>query len=218
MKQQNQNEIQKLFDDYAESLSPQPQLASRAKERYLSMQVAQKPRRAVWAAAVCAVIVFVIAAAAVLPVLTGGGEPQVYAASQTAGQRVDADFAGEIVNLQAFEGSAYSIVSQKYYAFRLDGNVVYMAAQLGFSTDQGIVEVQFVAEKDGFVRLDWRTDYERYLKDNDGLRVVERRPENMPGEYVTNAYFKANGMRFYVYTQCNPSAAQFVQPILQIMC
>ena len=203
MKQQNQNEIQKLFDDYADSLSPQPQLASRAKERYLSMQVAQKPRRAVWAAAVCAVIVFVIAAAAVLPVLTGGGEPQVYAASQTAGQRVDADFAGEIVNLQAFEGSAYSIVSQKYYAFRLDGNVVYMAAQLGFSTDQGIVEVQFVAEKDGFVRLDWRTDYERYLKDNDGLRVVERRPENM---------------HFYVYTQCNPSAAQFVQPILQIMC
>ena len=153
MKQQNQNEIQKLFDDYAESLSPQPQLASRAKERYLSMQVAQKPRRAVWAAAVCAVIVFVIAAAAVLPVLTGGGEPQVYAASQTAGQRVDADFASEIVNLQAFEGSAYSIVSQKYYAFRLDGNVVYVAAQLGFSTDQGIVEVQFVAEKDGFVRL-----------------------------------------------------------------
>ena len=97
MKQQNQNEIQKLFDDYAESLSPQPQLASRAKERYLSMQVAQKPRRAVWAAALCAVIVFVIAAVAVLPVLTGGGEPQVYAASQTAGQRVDADFAGEIV-------------------------------------------------------------------------------------------------------------------------
>ena len=33
-------------------------------------------------------------------------EPQVYAASQTAGQRVDADFASEIVNLQAFAALA----------------------------------------------------------------------------------------------------------------
>ena len=141
------------------------------------MQVAQKPRRAVWAGRRCApVIVFVIAAAAVFARAYGRAvSRRVYAASQTAGQRVDADFASEIVNLQAFGRLRLLYRKPKILCFPSGWQHGVRGGAAGlFHRPRHCGGAVRGGKRTASCGWTGRTDYERYLKDNDGLRVVER--------------------------------------------
>lgn len=221
-KQQKDIRIQQLFDSYEQGVSPQTHLVGKAQAELSARRSNGTKQRTRWtwtAVVCCALALLLITVGVAKTILPAPADVQYYTASEVVKKSVDGVFAGEKINLSGFDNSPYTLVSQKYYAyyFKSSGQLAYIVAQLGFSTENGIVEMRLIAESDGYVKLDWNSDYQKHLKNNSALSVLPDYGTDLVGEYVTNAYFRANGMHFYVYTQSNPTAGQFVQPILQIL-
>lgn len=220
--QDKDKQIEKLFDNYADSLPEQPHLAEKARGIALSRS-RKKTRWWVSFVAVCGVLIAVLVLSlGVLGKLIPQVRPQqnysLYTNSDVTGKRADLTLAKDYINIQGFDGNEnYTVVSENYYAyyFKDSDELAYIKAFIGISTENGIVEVTLIAEKDQFVRMDLVSEYRRYIAGNNSPVTFENLEANR-GEYVTAAYFKAKGMHFYVATQSNPSTAYDVEKILEI--
>lgn len=232
------DEIKKLFDDYAEDLTPRQDLASKAKA-FMSVKNSNKQKaqgnkqsangRFKWIASfACAFVVLIISVGIVLPLINGNGintpsndehtQPPApgqnaqteetdktivyYTLSDVKGKTValsEVDNALQISRLH--NSSNYQVVSERYYAFYTDdGDLAYIKALLGVRTDDGFAEITLIAEVNGMVRDDLKGIYSQYhgIYDNDLISSTEL---DKNGEYVTQGYFSARNMHFYVYAE-----------------
>lgn len=237
MKKQK-DEIKKLFDDYADELTPRQDLASKAKVA-MSVKNANKQsnqgnnrsanRRFGWMASLAsAFVVLIICVGIILPQVNGNrtdgpiNSEQTTPGSDQSGQTGDgtsnsivyyamADVKGKSVPLDEVDDmlmtsrlrddSDCQVVSERYYAFYTDdGTLAYIKALLGVRTDDGFVEITLIAEVDGMVRNDLKDVYRSHSHVEEGHLVGDTLLDDK-GEYVTQGYFNARNMHFYVYAK-----------------
>lgn len=218
MKKQDDS-IKKLFDDYASELAPREDLSSAARFEMTAIgktkpSVSSRPKKSFarhlgWIIPVGLVVTFVVIFSMFLPIFGLGDSTQgghnaqkppvsetVYTFADVKGRSVslsDCDSMLKISNIK----QEYQVVSERYYAFyTADGELRYINALLGVRNSEGeFTEILIIAEVDGYVREDLKTVYDRYSK-YENLVMNGSYAEN--GEYVTQAYFAAREMHFYV--------------------
>lgn len=226
------DEIKKLFDDYADDLTPRQDLASKAKTAMSVKNNKQSAkgntqsanRRFRWVASLsCAFIVLIVCVGIMLPLITGerpdnsGNHGQTHPSgteenTQTGSDIVYyamSDFKGKSVALsqvddalqisRLHESSSYQVVSERYYAFYTDdGALAYIKALLGVRGNSGFAEITLIAEADGMVRNDLKDIYLSYCGVDEYYFVCDTQLDDK-GEYVTQGFFNARNMHFYVY-------------------
>lgn len=199
--------IQKLFDDYADELADQSHLASKARQ-----QMANRPKRLnliKWLSPVAAFCVLAVICIAVLPNVapplstpdytpndsSASGPVVAYDVSEVKGRLASVESVAHLFNIDNLQTETSKVVYQKFGEYYLDGELVYVKAEIGVITESGITEVYAMAEKDGYLRSDLEADVANFAN---GQAIVSHSWQSN-GEYVTNAYFCARGMHFYVY-------------------
>ncbi|MCH5160236.1 MAG: hypothetical protein J1F66_05285 [Clostridiales bacterium] len=220
----NDDNIQKLFDDYAEDLNERNDLAEKARLALVEQNAKKdkqqrKPKMWNWLAPVCAALIIVVVSVSIwspfnsngggtfgpsgLPNQSGQGKyPSVninyYASSDVKGRGItlsDCDETLKISNLLLDD--EYTVVSEHYYAFYFDdGNLAYIKAILGVRSEEGFCEIVIIAEADGVVRQDLSDFYDDYIYGRNYATMHTVLDDK--GEYVTNAYFNARNSHFYV--------------------
>lgn len=211
-------QIQQLFDNYAQSLPQQDHLADKAR----GMAFARSEKKKWWlvpmVAAYCVVAVAVLFVAITLTNslvnVTPSPTYQVYTSSQVTGHIVDRSDIASAVKVDLID-EQYEVIFENYRAYYFDdGQLAYIRASLGVSTEYGVVEVQLIAENNKFVRNDLKYTYDNYIY---GQSFTQK--ENYKdGEYITSAYFEGEDMHFYIETMSNPNTELDVEKILQILC
>ncbi len=98
-----------------------------------------------------------------------------------------------VVDMQLLSQS-YTIVSEKYYAYYLDGQIVCYQAVFGIVCENGIAEVSLLVEKDGYLRNDLANTYYNCMTDT--LCTYQTVAQN--GEYLTNAYLQSQNFHCYL--------------------
>ena len=238
MMNKHDESIQNLFDNYASELTPRQDLAEKAKmemvERKAQPSTSARKNSSFWVhfawiTPVAAVFIAVVVLMFNLPIFTGlgnlfndGESPSnqqtttavaYYTFADVKGRRVDRDDYDEMLNVSKLETNGYDIVGERYYAFFTEeGELRYVKAYLGVrSTDGTFTELELIAEVDGYVRRDLQNIYEqnRNLK---GLGVEGNYDDS--GEYITQAYFAARNLHFYVVAR-NGQRTQVPVDILQ---
>ena len=208
--------IQNLFDEYAETLEPRADLASKARIQMAANQAqpsasARKKSGLVhlaWIAPVAVVFVAIIAVIFTLPMFNWGGSigedtPQTaptvvyYTFADVKGSKVSIEQYDDMLQLDRLARYGYQIVGSKCYAFfTSDRELRYLKVQLGVRSSSGtFTELDLIVEVDGYVRADLQEVYQANSRYN-GINSHEGYDEN--GEYVTKAYFAARDMHFYV--------------------
>ena len=212
--------IKQLFDDYARELTPRDDLSSAARDEMTAFRKQQKPsasarkndgfaRHLGWIIPVSLVVLFVSVVSIFLPFLMfndrpGSGNdvvttppaPEYYTFGDVKGRSIaigDCDGVLQISRLL----DEYEIISARYYAFYTeDGELRYIKALLGVRNADGeFTEIEIIAEVDGYVREDLKRVYRAYSGYD---RLVCTSDYADDGEYVTQAFFAARDMHFYV--------------------
>ena len=217
----NDDTIQKLFDDYAEDLNERSDLADRAKAALVAKNAEKSKRRELgfwkWLAPVCCALIIVVVSISIFApsgLLGDGGSEQppnqgtnthvptltYYTAAEVKGRSVSLSDYDETLKIsQIKQDGDYQVVYERYYAFYFeDGALAYVKAVLGVRSDEGLCEIAIVAEADGVVRQDLRSEFDFYLK-RGGDRACMFTDLDDKGEFVTSAYFNARSAHFYVY-------------------
>lgn len=210
-------QIQQLFDNYAESLPQQDHLADKA----LGMAFARPKKKKWWivpvVATYCVLVIALLTVAVVLTTSIVNISPsptyQVYTSSQVTGHSVDRSDIANAVKVDLID-EQYDVIFENYRAYYFDdGQLAYIRASLGISTEYGVVEVQLIAETNEFVRQDLKYTYDNYIY---GQSFTQNQ-DYEDGEYITASYFEGEDMHFYIETMSNPSTELDVQKILQIL-
>lgn len=221
MKNLANNSIAQLFDNFAQSLPQQQHLCSAAAQQMRSAPVTAKPALPKFSiAAVCACVLVVV----LLAVVVAGqfNQPMlatVYAASEVSGQTTQAQQAQQLLPLQQLS-QHYTICSQRFrtYYFKQDNSFAYIAAAIGVETEFGVVELYVIAEREDVVLEKRHKTYTNCIYGKT-YTLFEGNSSDR-GEYVTRAYFAANGNNYYIVTQSNQSnlqtSANLVQLFLQL--
>ena len=232
--------IQNLFDAYAEELTPRVDLAEKAKMEMVAEKQAKPSVSArknssfwlhfAWITPVAAVFVAVIVVIFTLPTFIGGlgslfgddelpsGKPATvayYSLADVKGRSVSIDDYDDMLQVSRLKENDYQIVGQRCYAFFTEqGELRYIKAYLGVRSPDGtFTEVELVAEVDGYVRDDLKDIYDLYS--NLHRMGVDSRYDNS-GEYVTQAYFAARDLHFYVVAR-NGMPNRVATDILEII-
>ena len=231
--------IQNLFDNYASELTPRQDLAEKARMEMVERKaqpsaVVRKNSSAwihlAWIAPVAVVFVAIIVVIFSLPLFGGGGSQEenqtpstqqpalavtYYSYSDVKGRSVSIADYDDVLQLSRLTASGYELVGQRCYAFYTqDGQLRYVRVSLGVRAPDGtFTELELIGEVDGYVRSDLKDVYEqnKYLN---GLGIESNYDES--GEYVTNAYFAARDMHFYVVAR-NGQRTDAAQDILQAL-
>lgn len=220
---QHDDILQQLFDSYASQLKPRDDLCSAARDEMTALNAQQKPsdsarknkgfaRHLGWIIPVSFVLIFIVSLAVFAPVLglhdlgSGNHNAQdnpvtptetVYTFADVKGRSVSRALCDEKLQVSRLVAAGYEVVGERYYAFYTDdGELRYIHAMLGVRTADGeFTEIELIAEVDGYVRKDLKRTYDSYRRYS-GLAADSGYDDN--GEYVTQAYFAARNMHFYV--------------------
>lgn len=239
MMKKHDERIQNLFDDYAEQLTPRQDLAEKAKMEMVADKQAKpspssRPKtsfwtRFAWITSVAAVFIAIIVIIFSLPTtndgmgnMSNGSGPQqsapavvYYSYADVKGKSVYLDDYDDVLQISKLSATGYQVVGQRYYGFfTQDGQLRYVKAQLGVrSTDGTFTELELIAEVDGYVRRDLRDIYDRYSS-TDGLKVGSG--YDVDGEYVTQGYFAARNLHFYVMAR-NGQRSNVAEDIMRLL-
>lgn len=115
------------------------------------------------------------------------------------------------------EQPQFSVTYERYYAyyFKSNGELAYIQAILGVETEEGIVEINLIADNHKYVEASRLEAYYHNIYYSDQQVVINNSAvEN--GEYVTRAYFNANNFNFYFYAQSNQQNSAEIQEIVKI--
>lgn len=228
--------IQNLFDDYAEELKPRRDLADKAMNEMVAHQakpspsVRKKPSRIHLGWIVTAAVVFIAVIAIIFDLsifnddgeLDGSGSSQFpaqtvayYNITDVKGRSVSRDDCDDMLQVSKLVANGYQVLGERYYAFFTeDGHLRYIKAYLGVRAPDGtFTELTLIAEVDGYVRRDLQTIYQQYAY-SDGLEATSSFDNS--GEYVTNAYFAARNLHFYVVAR-NGERTDVAKEILQTL-
>lgn len=220
-------DIRKLFDEYADGLEPRPELSKRAREKLVSRRrdTAHRGRRAAlvlacMAGAAASVTVCVFAVNTFFGAVGGGNsggsgdhspaEPDTsygieYDVGDVRAVRITREDASEYFDLSPVEAK-YEIFSESYYAcyMKESGELAYIRGAFGMSADSGTTQVALVAENSQFRRTDLGADFAAIIS-SDGSPVTAR--TYIDGEYVSKTYLDAHGLHYYVTTMGNDAYA-----------
>lgn len=234
-------QINKLFDDYAEQLAPREELSSKARAEMAASdgkKSSSSRKRSGWLHLLWIMpvwIVFALSLALVSRVIFGhdgngnlpGAEdiPQTvdyYTFADVFGKRVQPNDANEYAKVEdCIKVSAlkqrYEVVSERYYVFYAYGDKQprYIKAYLALRSADGVfTELELIAEYDGYVRSDLKEVYECV---SDNKIFVWSADFDQSGEYVTKGYFAARGAHFYVVGRNGQPSQEVCQIISEIM-
>lgn len=219
MDENKDNQIQRLFDDYADSLQAEPRLADKARQQLRQNNEQKSSRRRPWwiaVAAACAAVALLVWVAPFLRSADGapGNQRPVpdgpvndiksYSISEVRATRTDADFAKDFINTSLDAGA--QVFSENYYAcyIKATGEFVYLKAVLGVSYGGGNLQIRIVVEKTGYNGEEFTDDYKDVISDI-GYRY---NTEFICGEYVTTAYRKKTDYKYYVTAMGNAEGGQ----------
>lgn len=215
--------IEQLFDNYADGLPQQNNLAEAARAR-MSGRSAAKKRPRIWlrlGAVCCALIICVLCVSVVKGTFDNADDQPSYNPSDSAvtyytaadvvGKRLAATDKIDGVTLSTLFAAdklqqrlgANSVVSaQKYVAYYLaDGTLACVKSVYRVYVDGNFVDVEVLAENKGFVD-ERHADVYRYFSAN-----ADKISYNyVNGEVVSQAYVAAQNFRFYV-TAFNPDVS-----------
>lgn len=209
-------DIEKLFDDYAAEQPARPELADRARSRLAQRANPKRKRSGAvvrWVACCCAVAVVVVGLAYFVPRLLADNPGSQNAVDNYASYsplyvtaKNDGGNYRSMFGVDGLDSSPlYSVVYERYTAF-FDANdkLMYVRIALGVRADNNFVEMDIIAETDGFVRADLVERYRAAGSSTDEFSVSTRR-----GEYVTSAFMRAGGYHFYIsaITGADPALA-----------
>lgn len=216
-------ELQRIFDDFGDSLAPQPELSQRARQRFAENKNARKKFShwgLVWC---CAFLAVFVVGSTVFGVLAGqnnlnADSAVVYFKNQVAGKRISAAAAADIISTQKLDKTDYKVVSETYYAyyFKETDELAYVRGKLGVSTENGIVELDIVAESNKYVKKDFEEYYNSNANKPDSFCDAAT-DTDMSGEYVTSSFIHAEEMHFYVSSLGNPSTQEDVEKIIKLL-
>lgn len=207
MDENKDKQIQRLFDDYAESLEVNSRLADKARDRLRQSNERKSKAKRPWWLAVAAGCVAFVALVLSIPFMrsadgSGGNMRPVpdtpktksYSISEVKATRADADFAKDYITTSLNSGA--EVFSENYYAcyIKATGEFVYLKAVLGISYNGGILQLCIVAEKSGYEGEELTNDYKDVISDI-GYKY---NTEYICGEYVTTAYRKKSDYKYYV--------------------
>ena len=233
-------QINKLFEEYAEELAPHEELSSKARAAMTAsnQKRSSSPRKKngwvhlAWILPVW--IVFALSLALVSRVIFGhggNGNPpgddntsqavDYYTFANVKGNRVELDDEEYIkvdnyINVSTLK-KLYEVVGERYYAFYTYGDkqLRYIKAYIGVRSQNGIfTELEIIAELDGYVRDDLKEIYES-VANSSGF--VSRAGYDESGEYITKGYFEARGAHFYVIARNGQFSGEASQIISKIM-
>lgn len=228
MMDEQDKDIKKLFDEYADGLEPRPELSRRAREKLVSRRrdTVHRGRRAAlvlacMAGAAASVTVCVFAVNSIFGTFGGNGstgdhspaapaEPDTsygieYDVGDVRAVRITREDASEYFDLAPVEAN-YEIFSESYYAcyMKESGELAYIRGSFGMSAENGTTQVALVAEKSKFRRTDLNADFAAIIS-NGGSPVTAR--AYIDGEYVSKTYLDAHGLHYYVTTMGNDAYA-----------
>ena len=232
--------LQQLFDDYASELKPRDDLSSAARYEMTALNAQQKPstsarknkgfvRHLGWIIPVSFVFIFIVSFVSVFAPVLGLNDlhngshnaqntpvaPKVYTFADVKGRSVSKNYCDGILQISRIEAAGCEVVSERYYAFYTDkGDLRYIRAMLGVRTADGeFTEIELIAEVEGYVREDLQYTY-------DSVSVYQRfvsasgYADN--GEYVTQAFFVARNMHFYVVAR-NGQSTEIAEEIISLL-
>lgn len=239
MKKQD-DKIQQLFDSYASELTPRNDLSSAARDEMVALNKQPKPsasarqnngfvRHLGWLIPVSAVVLFIAVFSVFGPIFGLGDFLQcnhnaqtppvtpaetVYTFADVKGRSVTLDDCDEALQVSRLLDE-YDIINSRYYAFyTADGELRYIRAFLGVRDQDGVfTELELIAEVDGYVREDLKSIYDS-LGGYSGLVSDSGYAAN--GEYVTQAYFAARNMHFYVVAR-NGQASSVARDLISTL-
>ena len=237
MKKQDEM-IKQLFDGYARELTPRDDLSSAARDEMTVLNKQQQPsasarknngfaRHLGWIIPVSVVVLFVAVVSVFLPFLrfgdgTGSGNdvvttppaPEYYTFSDVKGRSIAIDDCDDMLQISRLLDK-YVLISERYYAFYTqDGELRYIRANLALRDSDGtFTEIELIAEVDGYVREDLERTYNAYSGYGD-LVCGSNYADN--GEYVTQAFFAARDMHFYVVAR-NGQATKVAREIISML-
>lgn len=215
-------QLSRLFDDYAEAMDPRPELSGRAREAMtakatLKKKSDQQNRRAVYIGVSVAMAAFAgVFAFGVLPHVFGGkndgsGEDATgpyairYDLADVRAVAVSYEFADDYINMNAIKESA-EVFAADYYACYIDGtdDPVYIKAIFGVATEGGVIEMCVIAENGDYRRDDLANRFDGLITADGAYRY---RYDRINGEYVTMAYFEAHAYNYYVVSASSVDGA-----------
>ena len=232
--------IQNLFDEYANDLEPRVDLAEKARLEMVAEKQAKPSASSrkkssfwihfAWITPVAAVFIAVVVLMFNLPVFLGGlvkkseqnNTPQqtaptvaYYTFADVKGRSVDLNDYDDVLKVSRLADNGYQLVGQRAYAFfTATGELRYIKVYLGVRSPDGtFTELELIAEVDGYVRRDLQDIYDSYGGFDD-LHTNSQYDDN--GEYVTNGYFAARNLHFYVAAR-NGQSTDSAKDILEII-
>ena len=237
----NDETIQNLFDAYAEELKPRQDLAEKAKmemvERKSQPSTSARKNSSfwlhfAWITPVTAVFIAIVIVIFNLPVFLGSlgdkfGKDETPSQQQPApsvayytyadvkGRSVSWEDYDDMLQISKLAENGYQVVGEHCFAFyTTEGELRYIKLYLGVRASDGtFTELELIAEVDGYVREDLYNIYDSY-KNRDGLSTNSHYASN--GEYVTQGYFAARNLHFYVVAR-NGQRTEVAKDILQVI-
>lgn len=208
------DKIQNLFDDYADSLPVRQDLAQKAVSEVERRK--KKPTFWRWFSPLAAALVLVVFCFAVFPSILQGtntpdnsasdnpsdGQNQTqilrYAVSDVVGKTLSADDAQTTFKVAELDSDVGQVIYQKYYAFYVRGtsDVAYYKACLGVMVNGNLTEVYVIAENKNYRSDDLYRDFADFYKNGN----TEYSFGYERGEWVTGACFVARDFRYFVST------------------
>lgn len=226
MNEKDEN-LQSLFDGFADELEPRTDLAQNARERMNARRSVQKhsSRKHSFAkiftgvAVAAAVAVF---AFTVIPDLIntddrrgGAHSPpdsgdistsKTYEIEDVRAQAVTRADVREYMDVSNIEKMGYEVYAENYYAcyFKSDGKLAYFKALFGVNNGNGNIEISVIAEPNGHIRKDLNEDFRSLMSLGDTYAYTKSYKD---GEYITAALIHHEKMHYFVNTIGNADGA-----------
>ncbi|MBD5131511.1 MAG: hypothetical protein HDT28_02805 [Clostridiales bacterium] len=218
-----------LFDEYANDLQPRTDLAQKARDELVRKnEKKQKPalRYGVIFGSLAAAAAVAVFAFSVLPGLfTGNNDGATNeengpsdaspatpsAVSYTIGEvratKTTRSDISDFIDISRIENAGYEVYSENYYNcyIKESNTLAYVKAVFGVSTDKGNIEISVIAERDGYKRTDLAEQYGYLMKSDRRISYAESYQD---GEYMTMAYITDYDIHYYVSTMGNTDGAQ----------
>ncbi len=224
-------ELEKLFDAYADGVKPDGGLCDRAKSHMRAKSGRMPPRRifAIASSLCCAAVVLAVSFAVLFPALKdgffGGSSmggvtadpdsvaPLYYAAADIKGRNVSYDDVKNYVDINVLK-EHYKVAGEKYSAFYFkdSGKTAFINMRFAVETEDGVVEIDLVAETAKNVYGKFKDCYETGSGNFNGSLLIGTRYEN--GEYISNAYFADSECRYYVSAMSGSGRAEEIISML----
>lgn len=221
MMNEKDKQLQQLFDGYAESLDPRPELADRALNSMRAEKARLKKRKtALWVtfASLGSATAGALAVFGVVTALRGlrgvntvptvptvpDAQPVSYKIEQIKAKRVDGAFVADYLDMSDATALGVTLFAENYYGcyFKDSGELAYVKAVFGVNTDEGNIEMCIIAEDAAYAREDLSD--KRTGKRGEYVYDVEY----ICGEYVTSAYYFDGEYRYYVSAMGNAGDAE----------